>query len=55
MLHTIIAWPAPTKQDTGKSHGSALGEEEVAATKEVLGFDPKKTFQVDREIGRAHV
>ena len=50
VLHTIIAWPAPTKQDTGKSHGSALGEEEVAATKEVLGFDPKKTFQVDRAV-----
>ena len=30
VLHTIIAWPAPTKQDTGASHGSALGEDEVA-------------------------
>lgn len=50
VLHTIIAWPAPTKQDTGKSHGSALGEEEVAATKEILGFDPKKTFQVERDV-----
>jgi transketolase len=44
VLHTIIAWPAPTKQDTGKSHGSALGDEEIAATKELLGFNPKKTF-----------
>lgn len=50
VLHTIIAWPAPTKQDTGKSHGSALGDEEVAATKELLGFDPKKTFEVDRAV-----
>jgi transketolase len=50
VLHTIIAWPAPTKQDTGKAHGSALGEEEVAATKELLGFDPKKSFQVDRAV-----
>jgi transketolase len=49
-LHTIIAWPAPTKQDTGKSHGSALGEEEVAATKELLGFSPTKTFEVDRAV-----
>ena len=50
VLHTIIAWPAPTKQDTGKSHGSALGDEEVAATKELLGFDPRKTFEVDRAV-----
>jgi transketolase len=49
-LHTIIAWPAPTKQDTGKSHGSALGNEEIAATKELLGFNPAKTFEVDRPV-----
>ncbi|HEV7148881.1 MAG TPA: transketolase, partial [Pedococcus sp.] len=49
-LHTIIAWPAPTKQDTGKSHGSALGDAEIAATKELLGFDPAKTFEVDRAV-----
>ena len=50
VLHTIIAWPAPTKQDTGKSHGSALGDGEVAATKELLGFNPKKTFEVDQAV-----
>ena len=50
VLHTIIAWPAPTKQDTGASHGSALGEDEVAATKELLGFDPKKSFAVEKAV-----
>ncbi len=50
VLHTIIAWPAPTKQDTGASHGSALGEDEVAATKELLGFDPKKSFAVEKDV-----
>ena len=50
VLHTIIAWPAPTKQNTGKSHGSALGDEEVRATKELLGFDPKKTFTVEPAV-----
>jgi transketolase len=50
ILRTIIAWPAPNKQDTGKSHGSALGDEEVAALKELLGFDPDKTFAVDRDV-----
>ncbi len=50
VLHTIIAWPAPTKQNTGKSHGSALGDEEVGATKELLGFDPKKTFAVEPAV-----
>ena len=50
VLHTIIAWPAPTKQNTGKSHGSALGDEEVAATKQLLGFDPKKSFVVEPAV-----
>jgi transketolase len=49
-LRTIIGWPAPNKQNTGKAHGSALGADEVAATKEVLGFDPAKTFQVSDEV-----
>jgi transketolase len=45
-LRTIIAWPAPNAQNTGAAHGSALGEEEVAATKKVLGFDPAQTFEI---------
>ena len=48
-LHTVIAWPAPNARGTGKSHGSALGDAEIAATKELLGFDPKKTFEVDKD------
>jgi transketolase len=50
VLRTIIAWPAPTKQDTGKAHGSALGDEEVSATKTLLGFDPKKAFVVEPAV-----
>ena len=49
-LKTIIGWPAPKLQGTGKAHGAALGEDEVAATKEVLGFDPDKTFVVPDEV-----
>nr|WP_294693469.1 transketolase [uncultured Friedmanniella sp.] len=49
-LRTIIGWPAPKKQGTGKAHGSALGEDEVRATKEILGFDPDQTFQVSDEV-----
>jgi transketolase len=49
-LRTIIAWPAPNAQGTGKSHGSALGEDEVAATKRILGFDPEQTFEVSDEV-----
>ncbi|MEO3777894.1 transketolase [Micromonospora sp. B11E3] len=53
-LRTIIGWPAPNKKNTGKIHGSALGAEEVAATKQLLGFDPAQTFQVEEEVlGRA--
>ncbi|WP_306912555.1 transketolase [Arthrobacter sp. B3I9] len=49
-LRTIIGYPAPKKQNTGKIHGSALGAEEVAALKKVLGFDPERTFQVDDDV-----
>ncbi|MCD9197848.1 transketolase [Aeromicrobium wangtongii] len=49
-LRTIIAWPAPTAQGTGGSHGSALGDDEIRATKELLGFDPDKTFDVDDKV-----
>jgi transketolase len=50
VLRTIIAWPAPNKQNTGAAHGSALGGDEVAATKEILGFDPGKSFDVDDDV-----
>ena len=50
VLRTIIAWPAPTAQNTGKSHGSALGDDEVVATKKILGFDPDQTFEVSGEV-----
>jgi transketolase len=50
VLRTIIAWPSPTKQDTGESHGSALGADEVAALKDLLGFAPARTFEVDRAV-----
>lgn len=49
-LRTIIGWPAPNKKNTGKIHGSALGVDEVKATKEILGFDPQQSFQVDEEV-----
>ena len=49
-LNTIIGWPAPTKQNTGSIHGSAIGSEELAAVKELLGFDPQKSFQIEPEI-----
>lgn len=50
ILKTIIGWPAPTKQNTGKIHGSALGAEELAATKQVMGFDPEQHFVVSEEV-----
>ncbi|MBV7673446.1 transketolase [Streptomyces halstedii] len=50
MLRTIIGWPAPTKRNTGKAHGSALGDEEVAATKRLLGFDPEVSFAIEDEV-----
>lgn len=49
-LKTIIGWPSPEKQNTGKIHGSKLGAEEVAGLKRVLGFDPAKDFEVSSEV-----
>jgi transketolase len=49
-LRTIIAWPAPNLQNTGKSHGSALGVDEVAATKTAMGMNPDKNFDVTPEV-----
>ena len=49
-LHTVIAWPAPGAQGTAESHGSALGTDEVAATKVALGLNPEESFQVSEDL-----
>ena len=49
-LKTIIGWPSPTKQNTGKIHGSKLGAEELAGLKQALGFDPELSFQVSEAV-----
>jgi len=49
-LRTIIAWPAPHARNTGAAHGAALGADEVAATKKVLGFDPAVSFPAEDEL-----
>jgi transketolase N-terminal domain/subunit len=50
VLRTVIGYPAPNKMNTGKAHGSALGADEVAEVKKILGFDPEQSFQVDDEV-----
>ncbi|MGB3895220.1 MAG: transketolase, partial [Mycolicibacter sinensis] len=49
-LRTIIGYPAPNLMNTGKAHGAALGDDEVAATKSALGFDPDKSFDVREDV-----
>ncbi|KQB85538.1 transketolase [Corynebacterium oculi] len=49
-VRTVIGYPAPTLANTGKVHGAALGEEEVAGVKEALGFDPQEHFAVSSEV-----
>jgi transketolase len=49
-LRTIIGYPAPNLMNTGKAHGAALGDDEVAAVKKILGFDPDKTFEVREDV-----
>ena len=50
VLRTVIGWPAPNLRNTGKAHGAALGEDEVAATRELLGFDPATAFTVEDDV-----
>lgn len=50
ILKTIIGWPSPGKQNSGKIHGSALGADELAATKKVMGFDPEQSFEVADDV-----
>ncbi len=50
VLRTIIGFPAPNKMNTGKIHGSALGDAEVVEVKKALGFDPEQTFEVSDEV-----
>jgi transketolase len=49
-VRTIIGWPAPTLQNTGKAHGAALGEDEIRKTKKILGFDPDVHFAVGEDV-----
>nr|WP_221219353.1 transketolase [Prauserella isguenensis] len=50
LLRTVIGYPAPTKMDTGKAHGAALGADEVAAVKKALDFDPERSFVIEDEV-----
>ncbi|MCF2706514.1 transketolase [Arcanobacterium haemolyticum] len=49
-LSTIMAWPSPTKRGSHEAHGSALGAEEIAGLKKILGLDPEKSFDVAPEV-----
>jgi len=53
-MHSVIAWPAPKAKGTAGSHGSALGAEEIAATKKILGLNPDEHFALSTEVF-AHV
>lgn len=49
-VRNVIGWPAPNLKNTGKIHGSALGDSEVAATKEILGLDPTESFEISEQL-----
>ena len=53
-MHSVIAWPAPKARNTAESHGSALGAEEIAATKVLLGLNPEESFAAPADV-IAHV
>ncbi len=49
-IHTVIAWPAPNAKGTSKAHGSALGNDEISATKLLLGLNPEETFIAPSDV-----
>ena len=49
-IHTVIAWPAPNAKGTSKAHGSALGNDEISATKLLLGLNPEETFIAPTDV-----
>lgn len=49
-MHSVIAWPAPKLRGTAKSHGSALGDDEIAATKKELGLNPDEKFAMPDDV-----
>jgi transketolase len=49
-MKSVIAWPAPKLRNTAKSHGSALGDAEIEATKALLGLDPQEKFAMPEEV-----
>jgi len=49
-IRSVIGYPAPTKMNTGSAHGAALGADEVAGVKKILGFDPEQSFAVDDDV-----
>ena len=49
-IQTVIAWPAPNARNTAKSHGSALGPDEIAATKKELGLNPDEIFAMPANL-----
>ena len=53
-MHSVIAWPAPKAKGTAGSHGSALGAEEIAETKKILGLNPDEHFALPADVF-AHV
>ncbi len=53
-VKTVIAWPAPKLRNTAKSHGSALGDDEIAATKVELGLNPDEKFAMPDDV-LAHI
>jgi transketolase len=54
VIRSHIGFGAPRAVDTAKAHGAPLGEKEVRATKEALGWDPDKKFVVPDEV-RTHM
>lgn len=54
ILRSHIGWPSPNFTDTADAHGTPLGEDEVARTKEILGLPPDETFWVPDDVAELY-
>jgi transketolase len=52
VVRSHIGYGSPNKHDTAEAHGSALGPEEVALTKQALGYPSQEPFYVAPEAFR---
>ncbi|MEO6988036.1 MAG: transketolase, partial [Aquihabitans sp.] len=50
IIRSHIAYPSPTLTDSPAAHGKAFTDDDIRATKEVMGFPPDETFYIPDDV-----